>query len=156
MKGAAMHSFVKAAAAMGVVVAATLGTAAGTASADPAKKTFLVHVWCPDGTGGYTETPYLTSQIGANPVWLRQSDGSYLKTGIVYAAEYNVQTAPTVPAPSDFLDPANGAVFLFDRGEPKNGFTTIVHCLHFANWGTDSEPFYLEGPLDLGVVPSQS
>ena len=154
-KGVAMHAMVKAVstAAVAVALAATTAT---TATADPAKKSFLVHVWCPDGNGGYAETAYLTSQLGANPVWLPQGDGSTVKTGLVHAAEYNVFTAPTTPSPSDWLDPANGAVLLSEWGKPKTGFTTILPCIHFANWGTESEPFYLEGPLDLGVLPSQS
>jgi len=153
-KGVAMHPLVKTAVAVTVAATTTAGTTA-TAGADPVKKTFIVHVWCPEGqTTVYADTPYLTSQIGASPVWLQQSDGSYVKTGIVYAEEWQVSHDPGTPSPSDLQ--ASDAVFLFSKKVGnKNGYNTVFHCMLFANWGTDSEPFYLEGPLDLGVVPSQ-
>lgn len=148
-----MHPLVKTAVAVTVAAAATAGTMS-TAGADPAKKTFIIHVWCPQGqTTVLADTPYLTSQVGANPVWLQQSDGSYVKTGIVYAEEWQVSHDPGTLSFADLQ--ASDAVFLLSKNAGnKNGFSTVYHCLHFANWGTAEDPFYLEGPLDLGVVPS--
>ena len=133
-----------------VTVAATMGTA----GADPAKKSFLIHVWCPQGqTTVLADTPYVTSQVGANPVWLQLTDGTTVKTGIVYAEEWQVSHDPGTPSPSDLQ--ASDATFLFSKKVGnKNGFGTVYHCMHFANWGTDQEPFYLEGPLDLAALPS--
>jgi hypothetical protein len=138
------------------VAAATVTTGAGAASADPAKKEFAVHVWCP-GTSAtvYGETPYLTSALGASPVWLAQPDGSSAKYAVIVAAEYQVATEPAAPSPADYAD-GSGAVFLFARAYgTKAGYGPTLHCVHFANWGTDSEPLYLEGPLDLALLPSQ-
>jgi hypothetical protein len=144
-----------------VAVAAVTATATplptvGTAHADPTKKTFPVHVWCP-GTSVtvYTDTPYLTAALGAAPVWLTQPDGSAVKYAAVASAEYRVLTEPVVPAPTDYAD-GSGALFLFARSlGSKSGYGPTLHCVHFANWGTESEPFYLEGPLDLALLPSQ-
>jgi hypothetical protein len=138
------------------VAALATTTGAGPASAEPVKKTFPVHVWCP-GTSvtAYLDTAYLTSALGAAPVWLPQADGSTVKYAVVAAAEYQVVSEPAVPSPADYAD-GSGAVFLFGRTlGTKAGYGPTLHCVHFANWGTDSEPFYLEGPLDLALLPSQ-
>ena len=138
------------------VAAATFTAAGGTASADPAKKAFPVRIWCPGKSSTvYVETPYLTSALGASPVWLPQSDGSSAKYAVVASAEYQVFTEPASPSAVDYAD-GSGAVFLFGRTYgTKAGYGPTTHCVHFANWGTDSEPFYLEGPLELALLPSQ-
>jgi len=148
-----MHRLAKVTVAVSVAAATMAATTSG-AGADPVKKTFIVHVWCPQGQSTVlADTPYLTSQVGATPVWLQQPDGSLVKTAIVYAEEWQVSHDPGTLSPSDLE--ASDAVFLFSKKVGnKNGFSTVYHCMHFANWGTDAEPFYLEGPLDLGVVPS--
>lgn len=148
-----MHPLGRIAVAMSVA-AATMSATAGSAGADPAKKAIPIHIWCPQAQGtAYEDTPYLTSHAGAGPVWLQQSDGATVKAAIVYAEDWQVSHDPGVPSPADLE--ASDAVFLFSKQVGnKNGFGTIYHCLHFANWGTDTEPFYLEGTLDLAVVPN--
>lgn len=152
-KGVAMHPLAKVAVAASVA-AMTVSATTGTAGADPVKKSFIIHVWCPQGQSTVlADTPYLTSQVGAAPVWLQQPDGSTVKTAIVYAEEWQVSHDPGTPSFTDLQ--ASDAVFLFSKKVGnKTGFATVYHCMHFANWGTAEDPFYLEGPLDLGVVPS--
>jgi hypothetical protein len=154
--GIAMRAIARGVAAVTVAAATVVTTGAGPASADPAKKAFPVHVWCPGASATfYADTPYVTSAPGASPVWLVQSDGSSAKYAVVGAAEYQVATEPAAPSPADYAD-GSGAVFLFARAYgTKAGYGPTLHCLHVANWGTDSEPVYLEGPLDLALLPSQ-
>lgn len=152
-----MRSMLRMTAAVTTAVAAT-AIATGSASAAPDKKAgaLPVHVWCPGVTGTiYVDTSYVTSQIGAAPVWLQQPDGSTLKTALVSAADYQVFVVPTSPSPDDWA--GDKGVFMFSKSlGNKTGYGPTLHCIHFANWGTDADPFYLEGPLDLAVVPSQS